>query len=250
MTGEQTNVMSPGKAPAEKGTMQRIVGAFINPVETFADIARTRGFWVPLVLMVVLSVAFVELFLSRVSMQAVVLHQLEASGRFAGTPSAQLQHSVQMAAKVAAVTQQGMAIVGVPLGILFLALIGMVIIRLLSGNAPPFKKMWSVSTYALLPSALRSVAGILAVLLVAPANFASANISPTNVGFFLTQQSVSKPLYTLASSLDPFTFWIMALLGIGCASVSGSKVRSQTFFFSFLALWAVWLLIRMGLTAI
>jgi hypothetical protein len=250
MTEPEANVPASGEATAEMGAGQRIVGAFMDPVETFASIARKPDFWVPLILMVILSVVFVELFLSRVSMQAVVLHQLEASGRASQMSSAQLQRSVQIATKVGGITARAAGIVGVPLAILILALLGMGIIKVLSGNVPQFKRMWSVSTYALLPSALRSVASILVVLFGDPASFTSANISPTNLGFFLSQQSVSKPLYTIATSLDPFTFWVMVLLGIGGASVSAGKVRARTCFFSFLALWIFWLLIKVGLAAI
>jgi len=74
MTDPQANVMPSGEATAEVGPVQRIVGVLVDPAETFADIARKPDFWVPLILMMILSVAFVELFLSKVSMQAMKSH--------------------------------------------------------------------------------------------------------------------------------------------------------------------------------
>ena len=120
MTEPQVNAMASEEATPEKGALQRIVGAFMDPAETFADIARKPDFWAPLILMMVLSIASVELFLSKVSIQDIVLHQLEASGRASRMSPEQLQRSAETAAKVGAVTWHGMAVVGVPLTVLIL----------------------------------------------------------------------------------------------------------------------------------
>jgi len=86
------------------------------------------------------------------------------------------------------------------------------------------------------------------ILLADPDQFNAQNPMPTNPGFFFNPRETSKPLLSLLSSLDVFSIWLMALLGIGFSEAVGRKVKPTTISLCFAGLWAIWVLAKMGLS--
>lgn len=250
MSNQAANVMQSNEPAAGMGASQRFFGAFTDPVKTFAEIVRKPDFWTPLIAMIVASVAASELFLNRVSMAEVVRHQIELNGRARNMSAGQLQQAVQIGAKIGTWSVHIWGLIGIPVVVFVIALIGMAIMKLVFGGPPRFSTAWSISTYALLPTILAAILLIIVVLFGDPANMTTQNLAPTNVGFFLSPQSVSRPLYVIARSIDFFTFWVMGLLGIGFAASSEGKARPRSVFFSFLVLWVIWVLIKAGMAMI
>ncbi|MGH9378616.1 MAG: hypothetical protein ACRD1I_07445, partial [Terriglobia bacterium] len=95
------------------------------------------------------------------------------------------------------------------------------------------------------------LAGILTLIMIFfgdPANMNPRNLAPTNIGFFLSSQSVGSALYSLATSVDLFSFWVLGLLGIGFSAATAGKVRPKSMFFAFFVLWLIYILLRAGLS--
>jgi hypothetical protein len=63
-----------------------------------------------------------------------------------------------------------------------------------------------------------------------------------NPGAFMDPKSSSKFLYSLASSLDLFSFWIMLLIAVGLKAAAGKKLSFGGAFFAVLLPWAVFVL--------
>ena len=57
-------------------------------------------------------------------------------------------------------------------------------------------------------------------------------------------------MLTLAGSLDLFSFWSLAMLGIGFSQAAGGKVGAGKIFLIFLGLWLAWVLVKVGLVAL
>jgi hypothetical protein len=82
---------------------------------------------------------------------------------------------------------------------------------------------------------------------VAPESFNIKNFAPTNLGAFLDPLDTNKALYSLATSVDLITIWMLVLLSIGLATVAGVKRKSG--YFAVFGWWAIVVLIGMGWAA-
>ena len=83
-----------------------------------------------------------------------------------------------------------------------------------------------------------------------PDHFNAQNPVPANVGFFLNPREVSKPLYSLASSADIFTIWLLILMAVGLAEGTGRKVKPLSIFLVYAGFWVIWILVKVGLAMI
>ncbi|MGH9470902.1 MAG: YIP1 family protein [Terriglobia bacterium] len=249
MATEMTQPASPGAPRTEPGPARRFAGVFFDPVSTFASIVREPDFWTPLIALMAIAAAAAELILARVGMERIIRSSLEASGRAKGLSPEQIQKAVGAGARVGTVFAH-LSFITVPIFLIIVAAVGMLILKAGFGLEIRFREAFSVTTYASLPNFLAGILGLVVIGLGDPAQFNPKNFIPASVGFFLSPQSVSPALYALATSLNLFTFWCMALLGIGFAATVGRKVRPRTIFFCFLGLWVVWTLLKTGAAAI
>jgi len=106
------------------------------------------------------------------------------------------------------------ALLGPPIFLAIVAALRLAIVNGLFGVQLNFKKSFSVACYANLVSMLGVVMGVAMILFGDPERFNPNNPISSNIGFFLNPLETSKPLLAMASSLDIFSFWLIALLGI------------------------------------
>ena len=79
-----------------------------------------------------------------------------------------------------------------------------------------------------------------------PDHFNPESPVPSNVGFFLNPREVSKPLYSLASSADIFSIWLLILMAVGLAEGTGRKVKPLSIFLAYAGFWVIWILVKVG----
>jgi Yip1 domain len=247
----KANPVSPSLEGSSGGNFaQRFGGIFFSPTDTFRAIVRAPDILPPLIALIAVSVAAWEAVLRKIGIAQLVRASLEQSGRAKTMTPEQIQQAVSASAKFLPVVYRVVALVGVPIFLLIIALIGLAVLKAIFGQSLSFKVAYSITTYAELPAIIAGLLGIVVVLFGDPATFNPTNPAPTNLGFFLSPETMAKPLYTAASSVNPFSFWFMALLGIGLSEAVGGKVRARTIFLCFFSLWVLWVLLRMGLAAI
>jgi len=229
---------------------ERLMGIFISPVETLADVARKPDFILPIVLLAVVAVAGTEVFLHKIGMEPVLRYAYEHSSRTANMSPEQLQAMLERAVPITIWTTRVGAIIWVPLVVLVGAVLGLVAVNSIFGGRITFKTAFSISSYAYAVNIIYSLTALTMTLFGDPDHCISnpQNPAPTSVGFFLNPNDVSKPLMSLASSLEIFTIWNIALLALGCSVASGRKAKTIPLFFTFLGLWVVKVLIVMGLS--
>jgi hypothetical protein len=117
------------------------------------------------------------------------------------------------------------------------------------GGKAKFGSIFTVWMYAMLPSVIKSLLGIIVIYAgSAPETFNIKNYAPTNLGAFLNPTETNAVLYSLATSLDAITIWCLVLVGIGTAIVAGTK-RSAGYIAVFVW-WAIVVLIGVGSAAI
>jgi hypothetical protein len=159
-----------------------------------------------------------------------------------------MDQAVRQGARIGAIFAHIGGIVVPPIALLIIAGLGLLIVNLIFGAQTKFKKVFSLICYANLVSLLGSLMAVAVILFGDPDHFNAQNPVPSNVGFFLNPREVSKPLYSLASSADIFTIWLLILIAVGLAEGTGRKVKPLTIFLVYAGFWVVWILVKMGLS--
>jgi len=243
--------MPPVEEPPSKSFLQRFIGVFVSPGETFADIVRKPDWIAPLVVLVLATVAMMETMLAKIGAAAIVRNAIAQSKQGGQMSADQIQQAVEKGAGITAIVMHVTGVVVVPIVLLIIAGIGMLIVSGIFGGSVKFKTALSVTAYANLVSILGALMGIALILFGDPEHFNPQSPLPTNLGFFLDAQTTSKPLMAIANSLDVFTLWFMALLGVGFAKAGSSEADRRTLkpmsvFLTFFGLWLILVLIKMG----
>lgn len=242
-------------APVVSGLTQwqRVTNTFTAPSKTFTDIQRgNRSWWLPFVLIAVVTYILFAVVAVKIGMQQVVDNQIhlnpKAEARLAEIPPEQRE----MSTKVSLYFTEAMFI-GNPvftlggLAIMSLGLLGT--INFIFGGKAKFGSIFSVWLYAILPSIIKTLLGVVAILAgIAPESFNIKNFAPTNIGAFLNPMETNRALYTLATSMDAIQIWSLVLLAIGTAMVAGVK-RSSGYIAVF-GWWAIFVLFGVGMAAI
>jgi hypothetical protein len=227
---------------------ERLLGIFISPAETFADVARKPDFVAPLILGVLGAIAVTETMLWKIGMERIARMSIEQSSRASSMSPEQMDQAVHQGARIGGILAHVGAIVGVPIVLLILAGLGLLIVNVIFGAQTKFKTVFSLICYANLVSLLGALMGVAVILFGDPEHFNPQTPIPSNVGFFLNPREVSKPLYSLASSADIFSIWLLILMAVGLAAGTGRKVKPLTIFLVYGGFWVVWILVKMGLS--
>lgn len=233
-----------------KSVGARLVGVFFSPGETFADIARKPDFIMPLILLVAGSIGVTETMLAKIGIERIVRQQIEHSGRASNMSPDQMQQAVEQGARIGGVIAHISGVLVLPIILVIIAAVGMLIMSAVFGSPVSFKTAFSITSYASIVSLLGSLMAIALIFFGDPEHFNPQSPMPTNPGFFMDPGSTSRPLLAVAGSLDIFSFWTMALLGIGFSAASAKKAKTASVFLAFFALWAVIVLIKVGIAAL
>ncbi|HEY6270532.1 MAG TPA: YIP1 family protein [Terriglobales bacterium] len=234
---------------APQSFVSRVVGVFFSPGETFADIVRKPDFLAPLVLGILSTIAFSEIMLAKIGIERIIRNQIANSSRGASMTPEQIDAAVSQGAKIGTIFTHLVGFLAVPIILLIIAGVGLAIVNVIFGARAKFSTAFSVTAYANLVGVLGGLVGIAVMLFGDPDHFNAAAPVPTSLAFFLDQAHTSKALFSLATSLDLFTFWLMALLGVGFSAVTGGKAKPLSVFFAFFGVWAVYVLAKVGLAA-
>jgi hypothetical protein len=222
---------STSAVPAGEGLSQssRLINTFVAPSKTFSDINRNSSWWVPWLIMSIVSLLFVYAIDQKVSFYRVADNQLKQSPK-------QMEQFEKLAPD--AQTQQMNMRVAITKWIsycspIFLLVIAVITAAVLLGSynfgagaQVGFGKSMAVVMYAYLPGIIKSVLAAVALFAgMDPEGFQIQNPIATNPGFFFSPTD-HPALYKLASSLDIFTIWSMVLIAIGFTYIS--KVKKGT----------------------
>jgi len=244
-------VMKPADAdtPAQSFP-ERLLGVFISPAETFADVARKPGFIAPLIAIVIGSVAVIETMVWKIGLERMMRMGMEQSGQASRMSPEQMDQAVSQGAKITGIVLHIAGVLGPPIVLLVFAGLVILIVNVIFGAQAKFKTVFSLVCYADLVSLLGSLMAVAMILFGDPDHFNSNNPIPSNVGFFLNQNDVSKPLYALASSADIFSIWLLILLGVALSKGTGGKVKPLPIFLVYAGIWALYVLGKVGLKMI
>jgi hypothetical protein len=241
MTVGQDNAIATPVPDAEPkpNPFQRIIGVLFSPNATFASIARRPDWVVPLVLLLVVSLAAGIIMGPHIDFGAAARESMEQNKN--ATPE-QIDKAVRISASIGKVLTYISPVLSL-IGLLAIAGIVLLAFRIFGGEGD-YKQAFSVTCYSSIPSIIKSVVTLIIMTAkggVIPAQ-ALATLVRSNLGF-LVDYKTNPMAFALLSSFDIFSVWFLALLIIGFAYVSRvSKAKSAAIIIS---LWIVVLLLKL-----
>ena len=115
-----TQPMPTAPAPqpeARIGAIGRMIGVLFNPKETFDDIAKAPTWIPPVLVLIVLSLAFSWVMNKRVDWNDYIRAQAEKNERFAQLPEDQKQRALEPQIKYTPISIYIFSVVGTPSGV-------------------------------------------------------------------------------------------------------------------------------------
>jgi hypothetical protein len=231
------------------GEFSRLAGVFFEPSKTFADIARRPSWIVPLLLMIVASMGLTALYGQHVGWDRLIRQKIEATSRGQQLPPEQKEQIIATQTRLAPVFGYAGALIAVPLTFLLMAA---VLTGLVAGvmSAPvKFKQVFSVVVFAGLPNIVSMLLATVVMFLKNPADFDLQNPLMFNIGAWMDPEHSSKFLYSVATSIDLFPFWVMLLMATGLKAAAGKKLSLGGALFVVVLPWAVYVLAKSGIAA-
>ena len=236
----------PSPTPASKSAVERLIGVFFAPGEIFADIARSPGFVLPLVLIMILSLASSTIVTNRVGIENIVRQQMMKSPRTAELPKEQLDQAVERGAKFAGFFVYATPIF-VPIGMLVIAGVMIMMANFVFGGTSNFKQMFATVAHASFPPGVVTIIlSLVIVFLKDPADLDVQNLLAANLGILISAET-SRFLHRLAMSMDFFSFWQIGLLATGISAAANLSFTKALL--SVAIPWAIWILGAAGLAA-
>ncbi|MDR3676602.1 MAG: YIP1 family protein [Acidobacteriota bacterium] len=242
----------PEEKPADS-FFSRALGMFISPGATSDDIARKPGFVAPIATLIVASCALFDAMYWKFGVETLTRLQFERSSFASRMTPEQMEQAINRSAGHLARTlilTDVSIVIATLVGLLIIAGLGMMIVNAILGGEAKFKTLFSVASYAHLPSVLGVILALPIALFGGTDNLDPQNPMPVNLAFFLNYRDVSKPLFALAGSVDIVVVWIVILLGLGMSRATGGKVKALPITLCFVGAWAIWIVGKVALASI
>jgi hypothetical protein len=229
----------------------RIVDVFIAPTKTFNDIRRNASWWLPFVLICIVTFVFAYTVLHKVGLatlvDSVIHSNASLSDRIANAPpdqAARIRSSIEMQFRFMYVAPIIVLIAALIISGIFLGTANFAF-----GGRARYSQMLAVWFYGTLPLMFISLLTIITLFAgMQSDSFNIKNTVGTNIGYFLQGGDSPHWLVTLLSSFDVFAIWSAILLTIGISIVAGIK-RSAAAVIVF-GWWALYALGQTAITAI
>jgi hypothetical protein len=207
----------------------RVVDTFVAPSKTFSDIRRNASWWLPFLLMVIVSIFFTAAVSKQIGFETIARQNVEknhfAADRLNSLPKDQQALAYQKAAQQTKVVSYCFPI----LGLIFAAIISLLWWASLNfglGAHAKYSQIFAIYFYASLPKLLiYLLAAVLLFANVGLDNFDMQNPVGTNIGYYIPPTSPA--LRAAGGFFDIFGLWGLALAVLGTAIVTGKK-PSQT----------------------
>jgi hypothetical protein len=231
------------------GFFQDLGDLFLAPADAFASLLTKNQFWIPMILVAVIAAGCAGLWASKADPVVVVRSQMEDMGLWEKIPPEQQATMLADAPKGFAAKQVGGALLVPPIMYVVFAALFLAIYRFAMDGAVTFRQSLTVVCWGSLAVTLVGMPLALLVLwLKGDWNIPIQNALNANLTLALSRGSTSKFLYSVAASLDLFSFWALFLYATGFAVAA--KRKFSWAIWGVTIPWAVYVLAKSGLASL
>ncbi len=243
---QAATALDPGK---NSGFFSNLFSLYLSPAEGFLGLLRKPRFWAALGCLIVLNLAFVGTWVSKMDAAEFAKIQQEESGRADKMTPEQRAAAISIAAKITPIFSMVIAVVGPLVGILVIALVYWGIFRFFYASDLTYSSALTVVSSTMLALAVIIIPlSLLVFSLKGDWNLNPGEILLASPAAFVEKTSVSKPLWATLTSLDLFSFWHLFLFAVGFGVATRKPTGSTVG--GVVAPWIVIVLIKIGLAAI
>jgi hypothetical protein len=212
---------------AKIGAMGRVIGAFTSPKATFEDIARKPSWVLPMLILILGSLALNSVLASRVDWPTFTQQNIGknkfAAQRIESLPADQRDQAMAQQAMIAKYSRYGRGVLGFPLLALIGTVVYMLAFNLVGGANIRFSTAFALGAFAHLPLFLHDLLGILITVLKDPSTINPENVVASNIGAILGSNA---PLWQLAlgANIDVFNIWCWILVAMAFTAANPRKL--------------------------
>ena len=204
--------MTPAAAKANPAA--RLAGVLFEPVTTLRSVAERPDWVVPLIVLVLLSLASTLVITGHLDLERTMREKMAGKN----IPAEQMDRQIEMGKKIAKFTAP-LVVVAIPITLAIVAAVFLLAFRMFGGEGT-FRQAFSVTVYSWMPLA---IGGIVTTIIVATRGMVTQDEVVTmlrsNLGFLVDSHD-HNILHTLLSQLDVFTIWTLSLFAIGYSFMS------------------------------
>jgi Yip1 domain len=240
----------PPQETAPLSEVERVIDTFFAPSKTFTDLRRNASWWLPFLISVIVSMAFVYVVDQRVGFRKVVENQIRTqpkqADRIERMPADQREKTMQQQVGITRVISYCFT----AFILIWSAIVAAVLLATLRfgfSAEVKYKTLFALVIFAGLPGLLKAGLAIVSILAgVSTDSFTFQNPVATNPGYFV-DPTANPVLHSLLTNFDVFTIWTLVLTAIGLTCIS--KIKSGSAFAVVFGWFAVVVLIGVGFAA-
>lgn len=192
---------------------------------------------------------FTAVWMSKVDPAEFMRARIEESPRADRMTSEQKARVVETQARFLKPIALGSSLVATPVIVVAVAALYLLVFRFFLASELSFRQSMAVVAWAFLPVAIVTTSlTLLTIALKGDWSIDPSHALQANLALVLDRETTPRALYTLASSLDLFTFWQLWLLSLGYAAATRRSFSSAAW--AVLALWVVWVIVKVGFAAV
>lgn len=203
--------------------VERVVDTFVAPSKTYKDIFRSASWWLPCILILLVSVLYAVTVTKKVGIERVTDNWITTMPKIQDTLSSSKPEDAQVIrAKIQ--KQLSSQFYSGPIAIVICSFLVAGLFLLTAnfgfGGSASYKHMLAMFWYSILPLILLS--GLVCLLLALNINVESYRITNpvgTNPGYYLPD-GTSPVLVAVLSFVDLFSIWVFCLQALGVAIVA------------------------------
>src|SRR5579864_2863703 len=195
---------------------QRLVNTFIAPSKTFTDIRRNASWWVPLLLISIFSIAFFVMIDKKVGFEQVARTMLASNKAIQQLDPAQQEQAYSRTAIGLRIGEYA-APIFILLYVLVIAAVLMATFNFMMDAQVSFSQSMAIVMYGWLPGIISAILAMLALAFGDAEGFRMENPIGTNPAHFMDPATTSKFVYTMLTSVDLISIWMIVLIGLGFA---------------------------------
>jgi hypothetical protein len=224
----------------------RLAGVFFSPGKAFADIARRPRWWIPVILIAILSTIYLSAFTQRVGWESVIRSGIDNNPFTQSLTPQQREQQIQVAAGIYKYVGYA-SIIGTLFSVFITAVVLMFLFDTMMSAGIGLKRMMAIVAYGCLPLVIQTALFMVVLFLKDPEEFNLRNPLMFNIGAYMSPDS-SAALRALGSSIDLFSIWIIILLAIG-VSAAGRKIGFGKAFAGVFLPWALLVCLKVAAAA-
>ncbi len=230
---------------AKIGDFGRVTGVLFNPRATFQDIVARPTWFLPLALILVVSIVVFVLFSQRVGWRTFLERQFDKDPRVSQLSPEDREKALDRAVKFTPPIVYGAAVVGTFIVPVVIAAVLLLAFNLLAGTRIQFKTAFAIVAFSWMPYLIHALLSVLLMFLKSPDSIDLEHLVGSNPGAFLSSDS-AKWLLTLATSVDVFTLWVIVLQGLGFSLTNPKKISFAKGVTIVAIVWAIFVAVKVG----